>query len=62
MCQLLGCDSQDVLDTVDVDSVMGGFVEKLPSTYDIYQDETGCVIWIGMPTLLKLGQTGRLIV
>ena len=38
VCQTLFCDPRDVLDTVDVDSVTGGFVEKLPGTDDIYHE------------------------
>ena len=36
VCQTLFCDPRDVLDTVDVDSVTGGFAEKLLGTDDIY--------------------------
>ena len=38
MCQTLCSDSRDVLEMVDVDSVMRGFVKKLPGTDDIYQE------------------------
>ena len=38
VCQTVWCDSRDGLDTRDVDSVMGGFAEKLPGTVDIYQE------------------------
>ena len=38
MCQTVWCDSRDGLDTRDVDSVKGGFTEKLPGTADIYQE------------------------
>ena len=37
VCQTLLCDTRDVLDTVDVDSMTGGFTEKLPDTDDFYQ-------------------------
>ena len=37
VCQTLLCDTQDVLDMVHVDSVTGGFTEKLPDTDDFYQ-------------------------
>ena len=40
MCQTSLCGTQDVLDTVDVDSVTGGgggFADKLPDTDDLYQ-------------------------
>ena len=37
VCQTLFCDPRDVLGTVDVDCVTGGFAEKLPGTNDIYQ-------------------------
>ena len=32
------CDSRDGLDTRDIDSVLGGFAEKLTGTADIYQE------------------------
>ena len=38
VCQTLFCDPRDVLDTVDVDSVMEGFAEKLPGSGDFYQE------------------------
>ena len=38
VCQVLFCDPRDMLDTVDVDSMTGGFAEKLPDTDDIYPE------------------------
>ena len=35
VCQTLFCDPRDMLDTVKVDSVTGGFAEKLPDTDNI---------------------------
>ena len=38
VCQTVWCYSWDGFDTGDVDSMMGGFTEKLPGSADIYQE------------------------